>query len=189
MGNIEWRIRFPEANFYVLAVGGSYHSPLLFVPNPKNTKLLRPFRFLDMGFKDEECEEVISLRWGKTKKNSEKAIARTLKSQRKYLIRWNKTKFGNVDRSINGTKVKIEEIRSLYPTNKTIAIELELTKKLKKLLSRKENLWRQKSREVCLKKAIKTQNSSTLVRSIKEKRIKLKKLRTNKENGFYLGRP
>lgn len=43
IGNIEWRMKFFEANFYILSAGGSDHFPILFVPNPNACKLARPF--------------------------------------------------------------------------------------------------------------------------------------------------
>lgn len=101
MGNTEWRLKFPEANFYVLTVGTSDHSPIMFVPNTQVSKLPHPIRFHDMWFEDEECEEVIRLKWIKNKNDTDEKIASTLKILSKDLTKWNKNKFGNVDRCIN----------------------------------------------------------------------------------------
>lgn len=87
----------------------------------------------------------------KIKNDTEEKIASTLKNWSKDLSKWNKTKFENVDRCNNEVGDKIEKIRSLDINNRSIEIELELTKKLEDVLNREENLWRQKSRETWLK--------------------------------------
>lgn len=60
-----------------------------------------------MWFKDEECKEVIRLRWTKNKNDSKKTIVRTLQNLGKDLTKWKKTKFGNVERCIHETRAKI----------------------------------------------------------------------------------
>lgn len=57
--NIEWILKFPKVNFYILTVKGYHHSSIIFVFTPKVTKHTRPLRFHGMWFKNEEFEEVI----------------------------------------------------------------------------------------------------------------------------------
>lgn len=57
--NIEWILKFPKVNFYVLTVEGYHHASIIFVFTPKVTKHTRPLRFHGMWFKNEEFEEVI----------------------------------------------------------------------------------------------------------------------------------
>lgn len=46
---METEIKFSEAIFVVLSVGGSDHSPILFIPNPKLMKLRSPLAFMMFG--------------------------------------------------------------------------------------------------------------------------------------------
>lgn len=57
--DIEWRLQFQDASFHILSTGGSDHSPLVFIGNPKFPKLPRPFRFRSMRFRDKGCKDVI----------------------------------------------------------------------------------------------------------------------------------
>lgn len=54
-------MKFPEVNFYVLAVSDSHHSPIQYVANLKAAKLPRSFIFHDIWFTAEERKEVIRL--------------------------------------------------------------------------------------------------------------------------------
>lgn len=83
-----------------------------------------------MWFNNEECVEVIKNRWFKSKNDTDIAMVRTLKYLRTDLMKWNKTKFGNVKRSISETRSEIERIRSLEPNDTNILAELDLTKKM-----------------------------------------------------------
>lgn len=93
-----------------------------------------------MWFNNEECVEVIKNRWLKSKNDTDIAMVRTLKYLSKDLMKWNKTKFGNVKRSISETRSEIERIRSLEPNDTNILAELDLTKKCENLLDREENV-------------------------------------------------
>lgn len=80
-GNTEWRTTFPEAVFVTLSAKGSDHLPILFVANPKNSRIPRPFRFHNMWFRDEKCEVIIKNRWlSSHRRNNNAEIANTLKS-------------------------------------------------------------------------------------------------------------
>lgn len=68
VANNEWIMLFPEATINVLTVRGSDDSHILLSTNPRSSKLVRPFRFCKMWFREEECELLIKSKW---KKNEE----------------------------------------------------------------------------------------------------------------------
>ena len=105
-----------------------------------------------MWLRDKECENVILNRLTKTKKMNKENISHTLHLLGKDPTKWNKKCFGKVEEVIKETRNTLEMAKKKDVNFHSIEVEMNLSKKLDEYLVREEELWRQKSREIWLKR-------------------------------------
>ncbi|PKI59541.1 hypothetical protein CRG98_020069 [Punica granatum] len=101
---------------------------------------------------DRSSNEVVKNAWNNIV-NGSKAfqLSSKLKNVKTGLRRWNKEVFGYYDTNIAGIMEKLEEIQRQHPTAEINEQEEKLIAELEENLTKKDLIWRQKSRELWLK--------------------------------------
>ena len=119
----------------------------------ENINLVKPFPFKPMWTKDETSKEIVENAW-KTRVDSPQSLKldKKLDATKRDLKRWNKSCFGNSRERIKELEQKIAQIQSLEATKENLELEASLNLELDERLAREDLKWKQKSREIWIKR-------------------------------------
>uniref|UniRef100_A0A2N9GPX3 Reverse transcriptase zinc-binding domain-containing protein n=1 Tax=Fagus sylvatica TaxID=28930 RepID=A0A2N9GPX3_FAGSY len=151
--NVEWQNLFPNAGVRHLTTPNSDHNPILLDTHLDMGKGVRPFRFEAMWAKEESSVAVVEKAWDYSIEGSQNFILdRKCQRVKHEFIHWNKHVFGNTKARIKALEDKIKEIQDLDPCQENIEMEAALNVELNEWLEWEELKWKQKSKELWLRK-------------------------------------
>nr|KYP32736.1 Retrovirus-related Pol polyprotein LINE-1 [Cajanus cajan] len=147
VGDVEWRMCFPEAIVEVLPRRHSDHNPLLLHSRGFQQRHgVRPFRFEATWCTHEAYTEVVHTAWHR----GHGSVAQALANVREDSVVFNKDIFGNIftrktilDRRLRGIEHSLERVDSLQ----LLHLYHQLLREYELTLFQEETLWFQKSRE------------------------------------------
>jgi hypothetical protein len=144
--NSEWRLLFPNATLLHYPATSSDHNPLILNTSGTILSLPKPFRFEAFWTRDSSSSQVIQDTWNHVSFGSPfYQFLQKIKTSKKFLIRWNKNCFGNLQTRTNSLTEAINQIQQQPPTEENTQKEKTLIWELNENLKREEILWKQKS--------------------------------------------
>ncbi|XVE72066.1 hypothetical protein DITRI_Ditri11bG0008900 [Diplodiscus trichospermus] len=108
-----WLELFPHTCEHHLVSSLSDHCPLLFTVREgvlTNVSHKKPFRFENMWGREESCKEVIQSTWRKGKITDLGRLANQLEHCGAALLKWNREKFGHVQKRIRDKELELEKL-------------------------------------------------------------------------------
>nr|KYP38636.1 Transposon TX1 uncharacterized [Cajanus cajan] len=151
VGDVAWRIQFPEAVVEVLPRRHSDHNPLLLrCGGFHRSRGVCPFRFEAAWCTHDDYAEVVRSAWNRGNGD----VAKVLNHVQDESLVFNKEVFGNIttrklvlDRRLRGIKRSLERVDSLQLQH----LYHKLLQECELMLFQEETLWFQKSRESWVK--------------------------------------
>ncbi|XP_019173843.1 PREDICTED: uncharacterized protein LOC109169419 [Ipomoea nil] len=148
LANIEWRLRFPEAQVQHLSMVASDHSPLLVntcISASSHLNHRMRFKFNAAWTTHPKFQDFIGQMWSTTGEleSEKKSVAEALQA-------WNRNVFGNIFQRKNRTLARLKGVQRCLCTKVTpnlLRLERKLREELENTLYQEELLWYQRSRE------------------------------------------
>ena len=152
---VEWILKFPSSQIHHLEAFHSNHKPILLYIDSEFKRFYKkgcPFRFEAMWIKDNSCERIIKDSWG-TGPASPLVwdFSSKISTCQENLKLWNCTTFGHVRNTLAKKLRELQNVEELdcYRTNPGQTYELR--DEIKKLKTREELMWKQRSCNMWLK--------------------------------------
>lgn len=146
MGDVSWRVRFPNALVEVLTPHNSDHNPLLLSCSKAPSVKSKCFHFQASWISHPEYGGLVQRTWNST--NGDATLK--LNKIKDCSLLFNKHVFGNIfrrKRKIEGRLRGVHQQLDIFPFSTLIQLEKDLQQELSSILAQEELLWYQKSRE------------------------------------------
>lgn len=151
--NTEWKRLFPRARVRHLAAHNSDQSATVLDTHLDLSKGSKPFKFEAMWVRDESSKEVVQHAWDFQVQGSHHyRLAKKFHQVQKDILHWNRNSSGLTRTKISDLEEILKVIQSLDPSQENLTTEVTIQIEPNEWLEREEIKWRQKSRELWLKK-------------------------------------
>lgn len=159
LANWGWRSDFPHAIAVALPTVSSDHSPLLFLPIPKE-RSGKLFNFEAFWADHEECQQIVSQGWtiGVGEESPWESLKLKLEKCKKRLVEWQKITFKRADEEISILKKKLEGLISQEGQCSNSQEISVVQRRIDDLWHQEELFWSQRSRLKCLEGGDKNTN-------------------------------
>lgn len=146
--NRDWKRIFPDANLRVGFANASDHCPIILSTDAAKTHESRPvqsFRFEPMWLRDNTFNDKVKEAWESSKMDGG-TLSEVLQRCGRELDKWNKDKFGNVQKHIKSLKSQLEANSRKERTDQSIRTDQRISGELDEWFAREELLWKQRAR-------------------------------------------
>lgn len=177
----DWRDRFGEANVLNMLATSSDHSALFLDLRGKPVRNTGTrFKFESAWLLDANCKEVVEASW---RQSSDLEFHQHINSCGQDLWRWGSDHFKKFGRNIQRLRGCMESVRSSRRADDVILFRT-LDKELSLLLAQEETYWRQRSKQLWLRRVILTLNIFTVLLAKGKETIFCGALKMRQERGL-----